>query len=187
MSGGSQLAGIARAVSGPTLALGTRRTDPSAMDNETRRNLIARYREGPDAVRSALDGASDAELDARQADGEWTAREVVHHLADSEMTSAIRLRRLLAENDPVIHGYDEAEFARRLHYDRPLEASLAALDAARRTSAEILDRLTDDDWVRRGTHTESGPYGVEDWLQIYAEHAHDHAEQIRTARASLRS
>ena len=155
------------------------------MDETTRRDLMTRYREGPDAVRAALDGATGAELDARPADGEWTAREVVHHLADSEMTSAVRLRRLLAEDEPVIHGYDEAEFARRLHYDRPLDASLAALDAARRTSAEILDRLGPDDWARIGTHTESGPYGVEDWLQIYAEHAHDHAEQIRRARASL--
>ena len=150
----------------------------------TRRDLIARYRAGHRTVLEALEGIADAELDARPAPDAWTAREVVHHLADSEMTSAIRLRRLIAEDDPTIESYDEPEFARRLYYDRPIEASLEAVAAARRTTAEILDRLTDAEWSRHGTHTQSGPYGAEDWLEIYAAHAHDHADQIRRARAS---
>jgi len=154
-----------------------------AMDEITRKELITRYRDGYDVVVDALAGATDADLDRRPAPGEWSAREVVHHLADSEMTSAIRLRRLLAEDDPEISGYDEAEFARRLFYDdRPIDASLAALRAARSTSAEILDRLDDAQWRRTGTHTESGAYGVDQWLTIYAAHAHDHADQIRRAR-----
>ena len=155
------------------------------MDSTERAALVARYRDGHRAVVEALTGITDAELDARPAPGEWSAREVVHHLADSEMTSAIRLRKLLAEDDAVIVGYDEPTFARRLYYDRPIEASLEALAAARRTTAEILDRLAQDEWGRVGTHTESGPYGVDDWLRIYADHAHDHAAQIVEARASV--
>jgi hypothetical protein len=135
-------------------------------------------------VVEALTGATDAALDARPGPEEWSAREVVHHLADSEMTSAIRLRKLIAEDDAVIHGYDEPTFARRLYYDRPIEASLDAFAAARRTTAEILDRLSEEQWARTGTHTESGPYGVEDWLRIYAAHGHDHADQIRRALAT---
>jgi hypothetical protein len=154
------------------------------MTDARRRELVDRYRKGYDEVRQALDGATDAQLDQRPAPGKWTAREIVHHLADSEMTSAIRLRRLIAENGPVIHGYDQEEFARRLYYDRPIEASLMAFRAARETTAQILERLTDAEWGRQGTHSESGPYSVERWLEIYAAHAHDHAEQIRRARAS---
>src|SRR3712207_4004073 len=101
------------------------------------------------------------------------------------MTSAIRLRRLLAEENPVIDRYDEEEFARRLRYTtRPLAASLDAIGAARRTTAELLGLLTEEEWVRVGTHPEHGPYGVTDWLEIYAAHAHDHADQIRRARAA---
>jgi hypothetical protein len=156
------------------------------MDLAHRATLVARYREGPSIVRAAVAGATTAELDARPpGQDEWTAREIVHHLADSEMTSAIRLRRLLVEDEPVIAGYDEAAFARRLWYgERPIEAALAALEAARATTAELLDRLVDDDWARAGAHTESGPYSVETWLGIYAEHCHDHASQIRRARAA---
>ena len=106
-------------------------------------------------------------------------------MADSEMTSAIRLRRLIAEDAPTILGYDQEEYAQRLFYaERPIEASVEAVDGARRTTAEILDRLDEEQWALGGTHTESGPYGVEAWLEIYADHAHDHADQIRRARES---
>lgn len=152
------------------------------MDGTERDRLITLYRAGADAVRAALAGATDEELDARPAPGEWSARQIVHHLADSEMTSAIRLRLLLAADAPTIQAYDEERFAAMLHYDRPIEASLDAMDASRRTSAELLDRLSEADWARRGTHTEDGPYGVERWLEIYARHPYDHAEQIERAR-----
>jgi hypothetical protein len=85
----------------------------------------------------------------------------------------------------VILGYDEAEFARRLHYDRPITASLEAFKAARRSTAEILHRMTDAEWAREGTHTDTGRYTAEDWLEIYADHAVVHAAQIRAARASI--
>jgi hypothetical protein len=132
-------------------------------------------------VSDAVAGLTDAELDKRPAEGAWTAREVVHHLADSETTAYIRLRRLVAEDDPVILGYDQDAFARRLHYDRPLGSSLQVLAAVRTASAELLDALDPDDWRRAGTHSESGAYSVEDWLRIYAVHAHDHADQARRA------
>jgi hypothetical protein len=152
------------------------------MDSETRSRLIERYFDGIAVVETAVAGESDAELDRMPPDGTWTARMVVHHLADSEMTSAIRLRRLLAEDDPLITGYDEELFARTLYYDRrPIAASLAALRAARESTTTIHSQLTEAQWQRRGTHSESGPYGVETWLEIYAAHAHDHAEQIRRA------
>ena len=154
------------------------------MDDVRRRALIEQYKDGYRVLTEALHDITDAELDARPGPGEWSAREIVHHLADSEMTSAIRLRRLLAEDRPLIGGYDEVEFARRLYYDRPIEASLEAVKAARRTTVEILERLSETEWRREGTHSESGHYGVERCLEIFAAHAHDHAAQIQRARAA---
>jgi hypothetical protein len=154
------------------------------MDAERRATLVARYEAGPAVLRAAIEGLSEAELDRRPADGGWTPREVVHHVADSEMTSAIRFRRLVAEDDPLIAGYDGDEFARRLHYaDRPIEPALVAVEGARSTTAQILRGLTDAEWARTGTHTESGPYGVERWLEIYAVHCDEHADQIHRALA----
>jgi hypothetical protein len=149
-----------------------------------RRTLLARYKDGAAAVAAAAAGLSDDDLDRRPGPGEWTAREVIHHLADAEARSAIRLRQLLAEDDPIIQGYDEELYARVLHYDRPVATSLSLVAAVRASTAELLDRLTEADFSRCGTHTESGPYSVETWLELYAAHAHDHADQLRRAATS---
>jgi hypothetical protein len=151
------------------------------MKASEREPLIKRYKEGHRAVVDAFRGVSDEELD-RSASGEWTPRQIAHHLADSEMMSAMRLRRLITEESPVIHGYDEVEFAMKLTSDRPIAPSLEAMRYARESTAQILDRLSDADWQRTGTHTESGPYSVEKWLTIYAAHGHDHAAQIKRSR-----
>ena len=156
------------------------------MDTNARQKLIDQYKDGYRAVSDALVGATDQDLDARPAAGKWSAREIVHHLADSEMTSAVRLRLLVGSDRPQIAGYDQEEFARKLYYDRPIEASLDAFKSARRTTGEILDRMTEAQWAREGTHSEVGRYTVEKWLEIYAGHAHNHAEQIRVARAAAR-
>ena len=91
-------------------------------------------------------------------------------------------RILIAEDEPTIVGYDEPEYARRLHYERPIASSLAVLRGVRAASLDLLESLTPAEWDRRGTHTESGAYSVDGWLEIYASHSHDHAEQIRAAR-----
>ena len=152
------------------------------MNADERRSLIDQYRDGVAEVHRALDGATTEELDRRPAPKEWTAREVAHHLADSETMSTIRLSRLLAEDAPLIQAYDENQFAERLHYDRPIDQSLAVFAAVRAANVELLMTLTEPEWQRAGTHSDDGPYSVETWLQIYAAHGHDHADQIRRAR-----
>ena len=151
------------------------------MDAATRRQLIDKYREGPAVLEAAIREVSEADLD-HSVEG-WTPRQVAHHVADSEMTSAIRLRRLLAEERPELAGYDEELFARRLHYsERPLEGSLEAVRGARASTLALLEVLSEEEWAREGTHSESGRYSVTDWLQVYAAHCHDHAAQVRRAR-----
>lgn len=110
---------------------------------------------------------------------------IVHHLADSETNSYLRLRKLLAESDTQIQGYDEAQFARVLHYDRPIERSLEVFRAVRDSTSELLDLLGDDDWGRAGSHTEYGVYSVEGWLEIYADHAIVRADQIARERTGV--
>ncbi len=111
------------------------------MDAAERERLIAQYEDGFRVIEAALDGISEAELEAREAPGEWCPREIVHHLADSEMTSAIRLRLLIAQDAPTIIGYDQETFVANLFPDRPIAPSLAAFEAARASTAPILRRL----------------------------------------------
>jgi hypothetical protein len=146
---------------------------------------IRAYREATELFLVVASALSEADLDRKppEPDG-WTPRMVIHHVADSETNSYVRLRRLLAE--PVgttIQGYDEAQWARALHYDRPVAPSLAVFGAVRDSSAALLDLITPADLTRAGVHTESGPYTLADWLDTYVAHARDHAEQIRAALA----
>lgn len=156
------------------------------MDEARRAELIAQYADGYRVVVEALDGITDAEMDAREGPDEWSPQQIVHHLADSEMASAMRLRRLLVEDNPLIQGYDEAAFARRLPYDLPIAAPLAAFKSAREVNAPLLHWMTPADWQRTGTHSEAGPYSATIWLETYGVHAHDHAAQIRRARAAAK-
>jgi hypothetical protein len=152
------------------------------VDAQERKKLIALYRDGYRAIVDVLHDITPEELDSTAGAGRWSTRQIVHHLADSEVTAAVRIRLLLAEDNPTIQGYDQEEFAKRLHYDRPHETSLEVFRWARESTAELLERLTPEEWLREGTHSEAGRYGVEAWLKTYAEHAHRHARQIREAR-----
>ena len=157
------------------------------MDAAQRAKLIQQYRDGYNQVVRALDGFPQGKLTARPLAGKWTAAEIVHHLADSEMTSAIRIRKLLAEPYPVIQSYDQERFAEVLHYQaRPIEPSLQAFRHARESTAQLFEHMTEADWRKLGWHSEAGSYHTERWLEIYAAHAHGHAEQIERLKAALK-
>jgi hypothetical protein len=166
---------------------GPERTIGGKMTKDERLQLISRYATGPEEVTEALNGFPPAALTARPIAGKWTAAEIVHHLADSESVSAIRVRRLIAEVHPVIHGYDQEAYAERLRYNqRDIAPSLALFRAVRAGTVPLLRAMSDDDWSRAGWHTESGLYTAERWLEIYAAHAHDHAAQILRLRELAR-
>jgi hypothetical protein len=125
-------------------------------------------------------------LDAKEPGG-WSARQVIHHVADSEAQSYARLRRLVAEpQGSIIQGYDEAAWAQcqTLGYeDLPVNHALQVFRAVRAASLDVIERLTDDDLERVGHHTESGAYSVRLWLETYIAHPLDHAEQLQRAIA----
>ncbi|MEI7655561.1 MAG: hypothetical protein EBS41_03500 [Actinobacteria bacterium] len=146
--------------------------------------LVTDYNRGVAEVDSVIAAVPAALMDA-SIDGEWSPRMVIHHLADSETNSYVRLRRLLAEESgTTIQGYDEARWAKapELGYESaPIEESLAVFRAVRAASSAVLARLSLEDFSRRGVHTDSGDYSLQDWLRIYAAHALEHADQIRRA------
>jgi hypothetical protein len=124
---------------------------------------------------------NDDNLD-RHVDGGWSARQVIHHVADSEAQSYARLRRLLAEPPgSVIQGYDEAAWAEceQLGYrDLPITHSLEVFTAVRLASLDVLGRLRQADLERHGEHSESGRYTLATWLEIYTQHPRAHAAQL---------
>ena len=111
------------------------------MQPDERQELIAQYKDGYRVVAEALVRATPEELDAKPAPGKWSARQIVHHLADSEMSAAVRFRLLIAEDRPAIKGYDQDRFADRLSLEHLLDDCELRLNRGR-ILAGFLDENT---------------------------------------------
>ena len=129
-------------------------------------------------------GVTPELLDVHHENG-WSARQVIHHMADSEAQSYARLRRLVAEPDgSVIQGYDEGAWAEceKLGYkDAPVENSIAVFAAVRAGSLDVIKRLEESDLAKFGEHSERGKFTVETWVTIYTKHPHEHGDQLARA------
>jgi hypothetical protein len=132
------------------------------MDANELKAAISKYVAATNAVDEALSQGTD--LDHKAPEG-WSARMVVHHLADSETSSYSRLRSLLGTSD--------------------IKNSLAVYKAVRASSADVLNRISVSDLAKEGIHSERGKYTLEDWLRIYSKHPVDHADQIVKAFKGL--
>lgn len=131
---------------------------------------------------SVANQLTEVELDASNTGG-WTARQVIHHVADSEAQSYARLRRLIAEPGSIIQGYDEAGWGENetLGYkDLPIAQSLEVFKAVRASSLEIIKRLNPNQLDNSGTHSQSGKYTVWTWLETYISHPLEHCVQIKS-------
>jgi hypothetical protein len=159
-----------------------------SLSRSDRDKLIQQYADGPARLRAAFDTVPAEARQWRPAPGEWSAHEVVVHCADSETQSASRIRVLASEKNPVIQGYDEAQWARDFDYHaHPLDVAFTTVDAVRADTTAVLRRLPEAAWSKVGHHTESGRYTAEDWLRIYADHLENHARQIEANVAAWRA
>jgi hypothetical protein len=142
---------------------------------------VKAYQQATDYFLDEVQIVNAQNIDAN-VEGGWSARQVIHHIADSEAQSYARLRRLLAEPaGSVIQGYDEAAWAEsaQLGYkELPVEHSLDVFRAVRAASLDVLQRLREEDLERYGEHSESGRYTLAMWLDIYTEHPRAHAAQL---------
>jgi hypothetical protein len=144
--------------------------------------MIENYRAATEQFIEVAIQLSDAQLNQRKGQG-WSARQVIHHVADSEAQSYARLRRLIAEPGTQIQGYDESAWGENetLGYsDLPIENSIAVFKAVRTSSLEILKRISTAQLDNAGVHSESGNYTVKNWLETYIKHPLEHAEQIKS-------
>jgi hypothetical protein len=143
---------------------------------------IEKYKEATEQFIFTISKLSEAELDTGKNQG-WNARQVIHHLADSEAQSYTRLRRLIVEPGTQIQGYDQPAWGKNetLGYDElPIQVSVDVFRATRASSLEILKRLTVAQLENSGTHSEWGEYSIHTWLKLYINHPMEHAAQIRS-------
>jgi hypothetical protein len=144
---------------------------------------IAQIAATPAAMRAAVDGLTDVQLDTPYRDGGWTARQVVHHVPDSHLNAYVRLKLALTEEAPTIKPYDEVAWA-KLDDSRltPVAVSLALLEALHTRWTIVLRSLAPEDFARPLVHPDHGPKTI-DWLVgLYAWHGRHHVAHITSLR-----
>lgn len=152
------------------------------------KELLERFRRGAELAAVVSTGSAGAEWDFVPAPGKWTVRQIMCHLADSEMVGRDRFCRVIAEDNPTIMVYDEAAWAEKLDYHRrKFSQALETFRRVRGENYELLSGLPEETFARTGTHTVQGPLSLKDLLRIYAEHAEGHARQIKEAREAFKA
>lgn len=147
---------------------------------QTRRDCIDAIRLFPSELKAALPGAR---LDRPYRDGGWTARQVIHHVADSHMNAFVRFRLALTEDKPTIKPYNETEWAKLADCSMDPAVSVQILDGLHQRWAVMLDAMRDDDFTREAIHPEHGPRSVDWFLQLYAWHGRHHIGHITLTHA----
>lgn len=133
----------------------------------------------PARISQLLGGRSSRELQARPSPDRWSIAEIVHHLADSEIVFAYRVRRILSTPGAPIEAYDQDAWSRAQHAgDSDAHASLALLRALRGAMLALLRRLDDEELDRYGLHAERGRESIRHLIRLYAGHDRNHLAQI---------
>lgn len=148
--------------------------------------LVETYLEGPALVRRAVAGMTAEQAKARPVPGKWSTLEVVCHLVDSDQAWIFRMKRVIAEDRPLLIGYDESRFSANLGYqDRNLEEELALLEQQRRHMARVLNTLPASVLGRAGVHSERGLVTLEQMLDIENGHIPHHVKFVHEKRKAL--
>ncbi len=157
--------------------------------SDDREGLIERFAAGAELIRDASEIVPFAEWDTEAVPGEWTARQILIHLADSEIVGAGRFRQLLAEEQPALYMYQQAAWAERLGYRSNADVADALELGAdlRRSTASLLRRVaTAETWARTAQHAARGEMNLEALLRLYIGHVEGHMEQLRAVAEGVR-
>jgi len=154
------------------------------------RKHIDEFERGGEKLRAAIAGLSPADLVRRPPAGAgpdvgtWSIHQIVIHMMDSDAIGVHRMKRVIAEDRPLLIGYDETRFTASLFYDeQSAEASLTIFDLTRRELAKVLRRLPDAAFDRWGVHNEHGKVTLGEFVANYASHLENHLKFIRAKRA----
>jgi uncharacterized damage-inducible protein DinB len=151
--------------------------------------LVQSYLAGIETLRRAVAGMSRNQTVARPVAGKWSTLEVVCHIADFEPIYADRMKRVIAEDQPLLLSADEVRFAAALHYeDRDLEEELQLIEKTRSQMARILRRLGPDALSRTGIYRHHGqdePRTLERLLVTITNHIPHHTKFIDEKRQAL--
>jgi uncharacterized damage-inducible protein DinB len=155
---------------------------PDSLSEDERLDAITDIAETPEALREAVTGLDEEQLDTPYREGGWTVRQLVHHVADSHLNSFIRFKMGLTEDVPTICVYNQDRWATTSEISLPIEVSVELLTALHLRWTALMRTFSQNDWNRRINHPEWGKITLEQLLALYSWHGRHHVAQIMRLR-----
>ena len=121
-------------------------------------------------------------MDKKPSDGGWTASQCLAHLADAEISLALRLRMMLTSDGYKFSSWDEDAFA-VIKEDRDPRISIETFKSLRLGNIEILQSLSEKDLARTGARPNGEQITIIDYVARMSSHVRAHLEQgVRAAQ-----
>jgi hypothetical protein len=141
----------------------------------------------PEALRNAVHGLSDKQLDMPVGEGKWTIRQITHHIADADINAYTRMKLIITEQKPILKPYDQDQWAILADCKSgPVEPTLTLVKGLHERWVLLLRSLPEKSWVREGIHLENGKVTLFDILKLYSNHGNSHLQQIIAFRQKMK-
>ncbi|WP_232697795.1 DinB family protein [Brevibacillus daliensis] len=149
--------------------------------------LIEEYSQDYALLREAIEGLSEEELRFQPAPDKWSIHQIVIHVTDAEILSTHRMRKVLAEEEPLLLSFDQEALADNLGYERlDREQHLLLFQMLRASMLPLLENLTPEQLERVGEYPDGARYTFKELLELRVQHVRDHLAQIERVRQAYR-
>jgi hypothetical protein len=141
---------------------------------------IERIENLPREIEKIINSMTVKQLDTPYREGGWTARQVVHHMADSHMNAYIRMKWSLTESTPTIKAYNEKAWAETPETKLDPVISIELLKALHVKWTALLRRLSPADFQKEYLHPDTKKYNRLDKITaMYAWHGEHHFGHLK--------
>lgn len=155
------------------------------MSRTDRPTTLAAYANAHSLLTEALTRFPPEMWRFKPSETDWSIHEIVVHITDSEANSYIRARRFIAEPGRTLMDYDENAWAQALDYSHiDTDAAVELFRWLRGTTYQLIKDLPEETWAHTAYHPENGDMTMDDWLDTYARHVHDHVGQMEAVYAA---
>ena len=132
-------------------------------------------------LRDTVDSLSDEELSKTYHDDSWTVRELVHHIADSQLNMYQRLKLALTDENPTVPGFDQDKWAVQPDTKLPVESSIRMLEGINERVVFLGKHLTEEQLERAFTHEKNGKITAAAKIAKLNWHEEHHLAHIKIA------
>ncbi|MFD1929560.1 YfiT family bacillithiol transferase [Sporosarcina siberiensis] len=134
-------------------------------------------------LREAVDSLKDEELSKTYREGSWTVRQLVHHIADSQLNMYQRLKLALTDNNPTVPDFNQDKWAVEPDTELPVESSIKMLEGINERIVALGNSLTEEQLGRTFIHAINGEVSVAKKIAKLAWHENHHLAHINNALA----